>query len=79
MSLDVSWRRNNIKSVPEVTFYPFLREERGSEHVRYGSSDPKEPLDIPVEQFLSMIRFESKGKLDDLGLEIDATTPKSDN
>jgi len=36
-----------------------------------------EPLDIPVEQFLSMLRFESKGKLGDLGLEIDTTTPKS--
>ena len=35
------------------------------------------PLDIPVEQFLSMLRFESKGKLEDLGLEIDTTTPKS--
>ena len=30
----------------------------------------KEPLDIPVEHFLSMLRFESKGKLEDLGFEI---------
>ena len=30
-----------------------------------------EPLDITIEQFLSMVRFESKGKLDNLGLRID--------
>ena len=41
------------------------------ELIRYGSSVSKELLDIPVEQFLSMLRFESKGKLDDLGPEID--------
>jgi hypothetical protein len=29
-----------------------------------------EPLDITIEQFLSMVRFESKGKLEDLGFEI---------
>lgn len=33
-------------------------------------------LDVP-EQFLSNIRFELRGKLEDLGLEIDSTTPKS--
>jgi len=32
-----------------------------------------EPLDITIEQFLSMVRFESKGKLGDLGLEIKTT------
>ena len=29
-----------------------------------------EPLDIPVEWFLSMLRFEQRGKLDQLGIEI---------
>ena len=33
-----------------------------------------EPRDILVDQFLSMLRFESKGKMDDLGLEIDSNT-----
>ena len=47
------------------------------ELIRYGSFDSYIPFDLPVEQFLSMLRFESKGKLEDLGLEIDTTTPKS--
>jgi hypothetical protein len=42
-----------------------------------GSSALKELLNIPIEQLLSMCRFENKGKLDDLGLEIDTTTLKS--
>jgi hypothetical protein len=29
-----------------------------------------ELLDMPAERFISMLRFENKGKLDDLGLEI---------
>jgi hypothetical protein len=29
-----------------------------------------EPLTVPVERFVSMLRFDSKGKLDDLGLEL---------
>ena len=29
-----------------------------------------EPLTIPVEQFVSMLRVDLKGKLDDLGLEL---------
>jgi len=32
------------------------------------------PLDIPVERFLSILRFENRGKLGDLGLEIDINT-----
>lgn len=36
-----------------------------------GSSVSKEPFDMPVERFLSMLRFENKGKLDELGYEID--------
>jgi len=42
-----------------------------------GSPASKGPLSIPVERFLSMLRFENKGKLDDLGLEIDTNTLKS--
>jgi hypothetical protein len=45
--------------------------------VPLGSSDQKEPFDMPVERFLSMLRFENKGKLDDLGLEIDSDMLKT--
>jgi hypothetical protein len=31
---------------------------------------PQKPLDIPIERFLSFLRFDQKGKLDQLGLEI---------
>jgi len=34
-----------------------------------GASDPKKPLTDDVERFLSMLRFEHKGKLDGLGIE----------
>ena len=44
--------------------------------VRYGSLVLNQPLDISIEQFLSMLRFENKGKLDDLGIEIDTNTQK---
>ena len=44
------------------------------ELIRYGSSALNEPLDIPVEQFLSMLRFESKGKLEGLGVKFDLDT-----
>ena len=30
----------------------------------------KELLDVPVEQFLSSLRFQQRGKLDQLGIEI---------
>jgi len=33
---------------------------------------------MPVERFFSMLRFENKAKLDDLGLEFDPNTLKSD-
>ena len=38
-----------------------------------------ESLDITIEQFLSMVRFESKGKLGDLGLEIGTNVLKFDD
>ena len=47
--------------------------EGGSEQVQHR---PLRPLDVPVEQFLSMLRFENHGELDDLGLEIDSNTLK---
>jgi hypothetical protein len=31
----------------------------------------KKPFDMPVEQLLSMLRFENRSKLDDLGVEFD--------
>jgi len=36
-----------------------------------------EPLDNPIEQFLSMLCFENRGKIDDLGVEIDQNSLKS--
>jgi len=32
---------------------------------------------MPVERFLAMCRFEDRGKLDDLGIEIDSNQLKS--
>jgi len=37
----------------------------------------KEPPDMPVEQFLAMLRFENRSKLDDLGVKIDINELKS--
>ena len=31
---------------------------------------------MPVDEFLASIRFENKGKLDDLGVEINTNTPE---
>jgi len=36
----------------------------------------QEPFEMPIERFLSMLRFENKGKLDDLGIKIDTNTLK---
>jgi hypothetical protein len=36
----------------------------------------KVPQDMHIEEFLSMLRFKNKAKLDDLGLEIDTNTTK---
>lgn len=35
-----------------------------------GPQQKNKPLTIPVERFVSMLRFEHKGKLDGLGLEL---------
>jgi hypothetical protein len=45
--------------------------------ILHGSSVTKEPFDMSVERFLSMLRFENKAILDGLGLEIEINTPKS--
>ena len=45
--------------------------------VQYRSLLENELLDRPVERLLSMLRFETKGKLEDLGLDIDPNTQKS--
>jgi hypothetical protein len=44
--------------------------------VRYGSFFSKEPFDMPVERFLASLRFENRGKLGDLGLDIDTNPLK---
>ena len=45
--------------------------------VRLGSSISEGPLDMPVERFISMLRFENKVKLEDLGQEFDTNTLKT--
>jgi hypothetical protein len=52
--------------------------EGGSEQVRFRPQVPKEPFDMPVERFLASLRFENKALLDNLELEIDPNTLKSD-
>ena len=42
--------------------------------VMHGSSISKRQLEVPIERFLSLLRIENRGKLDDLGLEIDTNT-----
>ena len=44
--------------------------EGGSEQVRFRPLLENELLDMPVEQFLASLRFEQRGKLDQLGIEI---------
>jgi hypothetical protein len=44
--------------------------EGGSEQVRFRPQLKNELLDVPVEQFLSSLRFQQRGKLDQLGIEI---------
>ena len=44
--------------------------EGGSEQVRFRPLPENELLDMPVEQFLASLRFEQRGKLDQLGIEI---------
>jgi hypothetical protein len=45
--------------------------------ILHGSSVTKEPFDMSVERFLSMLRFENKAILDGLGLEIDTDMLKT--
>ena len=44
--------------------------------ILHGSSVSKEPFETPVERLLESLKFENKGKLDDLGLEFDPNTLK---
>ena len=55
-----------------------LTQKRSMVRVLFRPSDLKEPFDMPVERFFSMLRFENKAKLDDFGLEFDPNTLKSD-
>jgi hypothetical protein len=41
--------------------------EGGSSSVQY---HPQKPLDMPIERFFASLRFEQRGKLDQLGVEI---------
>ena len=52
--------------LPDVTYFP-----ETTVRVLQGSSALLEPPTAGVEQFLSMLQFDSKEKLSDLGIEID--------
>jgi hypothetical protein len=56
-------------------FPPRNREGYGSEQISLGASDSKKPPTDDVERFLSMLCFDSKGKLRDVGIEIDHLLP----
>ena len=43
---------------------------RSRVRIPLGPQIKHEPLSIPVERFVSMLRFEHKGKLDGLGIEL---------
>jgi hypothetical protein len=51
-------------------------EEGGSSFVQLRPPVQLGSNDIPVEQFLSMLRFEHKSKLDQLGVEISSLDTK---
>jgi hypothetical protein len=50
---------------------------RSRVRIPLGPQEKNEPLTIPMERFVSMLRFDSKGKLDDLGLEFSPLGLKS--
>ena len=51
-------------------------EGGGSELIRLWSQVLNQHLSIPIARFLSMVRFENKGKSDDLGIEINTNKTK---
>jgi len=53
-----------------TVFSPIFREGCGSEQIHVGPLAKNKPLTIPVERFVSMLRFKQKGKLEGLGLEL---------
>jgi hypothetical protein len=53
-----------------MVFLKLNHGEGGSEQVRFRPQLENELLDKLVEQFLASLRFEQRGKLDQLGLEI---------
>jgi hypothetical protein len=45
--------------------------ECGSEHVRLGVFENGEPPTIPGERFFAMLRFEQRGRLEELPLDLE--------
>jgi len=58
----------------EVTYFS---PQTGSEQVPVGAQTLKDRSTNEVERFLSSIRFESKGKFDELGIEVEKKSIKS--
>jgi hypothetical protein len=63
------------KTYPFVVFTPESREG-GSEHVPLGASVCQRPPTENVERFLSMLRFDSREKVNALGRYADPETIK---
>jgi len=53
-----------------MVFLKLNHGEGGSEQVRFRPLLENELPDMPVEQFLSSLRFDQRGKLDQLGINI---------
>ena len=53
-----------------MVFLKLNHGEGGSEQVRFRPLCKNELLDMPVEQFLASFRFDQRGKLDQLGINI---------
>ena len=53
--------------------------EGGSEQIREGAQISEKPPTHDVERFLSMLRFDSRGKVHALGLDTDLKTTETYN
>jgi hypothetical protein len=52
---------------PQKCLSPEKHGEGGSEQVRFR---PQKSLGVPIERFFALLRFEQRGKLNHLGIEI---------
>jgi len=50
----------------------FFSENHGEGGSSFVQHRPQKSLDMPIERFLAYLRFEQRGKLDQLGIEIES-------